>query len=147
MSLTANLISMAGVSTQPSFPLTSRVAALLAALLMSLGPLGLLQAVAWTGMALDYGSRYGVAAGLERTFDGKHPCPLCKEIAKARQSDKESKSAVTITPVNFSCVVACGTKEPFAFPPRQEITYFVGPNFFAVRTERPPLPPPRSLAA
>lgn len=137
---------MLGVSTHRSLPLASRVTALLAALLMSLGPLGLLQAVAWTGMAFDYGARYGLAAGLERTFDGKHPCPLCKQIAKARQSDEENKAAITISPVKFFCVVAPETKKPFASQPLDEITYFVVPGLFVVRAEPPCLPPPRAFA-
>lgn len=137
---------MAGVSVECSLSLAPRVTAMLAALLMSFGPLGLLQAVAWTGMAFDYGSRYGLAAGLERTFDGKHPCPLCQEIAKARQNEKESKAAVTISPVKFSCLVAAAAQGPSVFPERRGITYFVVPGLFAVRAEPPALPPPRAFA-
>lgn len=138
---------MAGDSVERSLSLASRVTALLAALLMSLGPLGLLQAVAWTGMAFDYGARYGLSAGLERTFDGKHPCPLCKQIAKARQREKESNATVTISPVKFSCVVASEIKKLSVWPTRDEMTYFVVPGFFAVRTDPPALPPPRAFAA
>ncbi|MBU3666603.1 MAG: hypothetical protein FGM15_12120 [Chthoniobacterales bacterium] len=125
----------------------ARATLVLAALLLSLGPLGLLQAVAWTGMAFDYSTRYGFAAGLGRTFDGKHPCPLCKEITKARQNEKESKAAVTLSPVKLVCVLAATPEVSSAGAPRGEHTYPLATVLFAERTDRPALPPPRTLAA
>jgi hypothetical protein len=41
-----------------------------------------LQTVAWTGMLIRYSSEGGVRQGLAQTFDGEHPCPLCKAIAQ-----------------------------------------------------------------
>lgn len=125
----------------------ARLTALLATLLLILGPLGLLQAVAWTGMAFDYSARYGVAEGLERTFDGKHPCPLCKEIAKARQNEKETPASVTLSPVKLVCVLTAASETSPAGASRGEHTYPFAVVFFAERTDRPALPPPRTLAA
>lgn len=120
---------------------------MLAALLLGLGPLGLLQAVAWTGMAFDYSARYGLAEGLGRTFDGQHPCPMCKKITQARQKEKDSKAAVTLTPVKLVCIAAPSAVSASETPPRQDRTYFVVRQFFVTRADRPPAPPPRTLAA
>ena len=52
-----------------------------------------LQGVAWMGMAVSYSIEEGsVASGLSKTFDGEHPCPLCKAVKKA--SDEEGDSSV-----------------------------------------------------
>ncbi len=125
----------------------SRGAALFAAALLGLGPLGLLQAVAWTGMAFDYSARYGLAEGLGRTFDGQHPCPMCKEITQARQKEKDSKAAVTLTPVKLICIAAPSATRASKAPLREDRTYFVVRESFSTRADRPPSPPPRISAA
>ena len=40
----------------------------------------LLQSVAWTSMVVSYAQTGTFREALAKTFDGKHPCPLCKEI-------------------------------------------------------------------
>src|ERR1700679_4184528 len=51
----------------------------------------LLQTVAWTTMLADnlHSNSFQVAA--EKTFDGKHPCCLCKAIAAGKQSEKKTE--------------------------------------------------------
>lgn len=43
-----------------------------------------LQAVAWSGMLVKYSAESGLWVGLQQTFDGEHPCPLCCAIKKAQ---------------------------------------------------------------
>lgn len=124
-----------------------QVLAALVALLLAVGPLGLLQVVAWTGMAINYGTRYGVAEGLERTFDGQHPCFLCKEITKTRADKKDTQTAVTVTPVKLVCVIATVVQSPSAGSSGEKFTYFPSADFHPIRTDRPASPPPRTLAA
>jgi hypothetical protein len=38
-------------------------------------------------MAVTYSANDGVAVGLKKTFDGDHPCQLCKVISKAKSQD------------------------------------------------------------
>jgi hypothetical protein len=117
------------------------------ALLLVLGPLGLLQIVAWTGMALDYSTRYGLATGLQRTFDGEHPCQLCTKITQVRQEQAESPAATVLPPVKMVCVEPVAAHLP-ASPLRQEPhEYFIRLGALAPRSEAPPSPPPRTLAA
>jgi len=48
-----------------------------------------LQSVAWVGMLISYSHSGSVGSAIEKTFDGRHPCPLCKAIGKAQQSGKK----------------------------------------------------------
>lgn len=48
-----------------------------------------LQTVAWTGMLVAYSAEVGLREGVSRTFDGQHPCPLCKAIQKGRAEEKQ----------------------------------------------------------
>ncbi len=122
-------------------------AACLLAGLLGVGPLGLLQAVAWAGMIVDYSSRYGITGGISRTFDGQHPCPMCKKITKARQDQRTADSTVTLPPTKLVCLVAPAAQLPSArLHPRSQ-DYFGSPRALRPRSERPPIPPPRSRAA
>jgi len=40
------------------------------------------QSIAWLGMLASYSQELPIAQAVARTFDGKHPCSLCKEIAR-----------------------------------------------------------------
>ena len=80
---------------------------------------------------------------VQKTFDGKHPCSLCKAIAKGKSA--ESKKEFT-TPL-----------QKFDFPPVNEVFALVGPlNFQLIPmvdsiadflTLQPPTPPPRCSRA
>ena len=48
-----------------------------------------LQSVAWVGMLVSYSHSGSVASAFEKTFDGRHPCPLCKAISKGEQGGKK----------------------------------------------------------
>ncbi|MEO7678254.1 MAG: hypothetical protein ABIV39_15965 [Verrucomicrobiota bacterium] len=57
------------------------------------GQWAVLQVVAWTGMTLSYSKQESFSAALSKTFDGKHPCKLCKMVraGKKAQNDSEAK--------------------------------------------------------
>ena len=66
--------------------------AIIAALVCSVGlHWGFLQSVAWVGMVVNYSQSGTVTEALAKTFDGKHPCALCKTIAKGKQTEKKSE--------------------------------------------------------
>jgi hypothetical protein len=52
-----------------------------------------MQAVAYVGMTVSYVSKDGAGEGLKKVFDGKHPCELCRVIAKAEQDQKKQAPA------------------------------------------------------
>lgn len=63
---------------------------LVCSLMVSIGAQwALLQGVAWVGMAVSYSVQGGsVSEGLSKTFDGAHPCPLCKVVKKGVEDDQ-----------------------------------------------------------
>ena len=48
-----------------------------------------LQSIAWVGMLIDYSRSGSIASAIEKTFDGRHPCPLCNAIHKGEQGGKK----------------------------------------------------------
>jgi len=62
---------------------------LLGCLHLAGGPQAVLQLVAWGGMLIDYGAEFGLVEGARRTFDGAHPCDLCRAIEADRESERE----------------------------------------------------------
>jgi len=101
----------------------------------------LLQSVAWTRMVADNLRTGSLAEALEKTFDGRHPCCLCKAIAAGKKSEK--KHAVTMP----------SQKLEFAFP--QEDFVLITPSscetvpslslIVVSFPHKPPTPPPRDL--
>ena len=61
-----------------------------AALVFSLGlHWALLQTVAWAGMVISYSRDASLKQAVSMTFDGEHPCPLCKAIKKGQAEEKK----------------------------------------------------------
>jgi hypothetical protein len=60
------------------------------ALLQILGGLwALLQATAWIGMIVQYSERDGLTTGLAQTFDGEHPCSICRAIQDGKKQEEK----------------------------------------------------------
>ena len=118
--------------------------AVAAALALSIGlHWGLLQSVAWVEMLVTYSHDAGMAEALAETFDGRHPCCLCKAIAKARQSEKKSQYQPPLK--KFECLAA---------QPQLVLPGASGRQFLPLATGlldsvlfSPPTPPPRLRAA
>jgi hypothetical protein len=53
------------------------------------GDFAVLQVVAWTGMIVTRTAEQGVTAAVASTFDGEHPCPLCKVLDSARSQEQK----------------------------------------------------------
>ncbi|MDZ4288926.1 MAG: hypothetical protein U0984_13250, partial [Prosthecobacter sp.] len=51
-----------------------------------------LQGIAWTGMLITYYQQGSLVDAVAKTFDGEHPCPLCKAVKKG--SGKQSPDGV-----------------------------------------------------
>lgn len=58
--------------------------------------LPLLQAVAWTGMLVKYSQNVSFVDAVEMTFDGDHPCPMCKAIKKQETARPALKEMTTL---------------------------------------------------
>ena len=51
------------------------------------GHWGMLQVVAWTGMLIDYSQDNPFTTAVEMTFDGDHPCAICKQVDECLATD------------------------------------------------------------
>jgi hypothetical protein len=51
----------------------------------------LLQTVAWTGMLVSYSRGASFQEAVAKTFDGQHPCCLCKAIQNGRAEEKQQQ--------------------------------------------------------
>ena len=118
-----------------------RKLAIVAALACSVGlHWELLQSAAWVKMVVSYSSAAPLKEALEKTFDGKHPCSLCNEIAKGRQSEKQSVPTVA-KKFEFSY-----SATSFVFSAPSNYWQAELPEAFASSLARtPPVPPPRQL--
>jgi hypothetical protein len=101
----------------------------------------LLQSVAWVGMIVSYSERAPLKEALDQTFDGQHPCCLCKAIAAAKKS--EGKNEFTLQ------------TQKLEFPPAEENFVLIAPTQFQLLPQvnfraqsliqKPPFPPPREF--
>jgi hypothetical protein len=66
----------------------------LALFLSAGGHLALMQGVAWATMIGSYYRTDSVITAVEKTFDGKHPCAMCKKIAAQRTHDQKAPATV-----------------------------------------------------
>ena len=117
------------------------------------GHWAVLQSVAWAGMLADYTRASGsLLTGVEQTFDGEHPCALCREIAVAKGREQpRPESSSPAAGQKFKAGKTEGILVENGFQPR--LTF--GPvrwfePAFVVPTPRgqaPPVPPPRSRVA
>ena len=90
-------------------------------------------------MVVDYSREGSVSEALAKTFDGKHPCPLCKAIAAGKKAEKKSEFPMAGKKFEFSY-----SRAVFVF---RAPTHFWKLGEFAAAAEllnhAPPFPPPR----
>lgn len=65
----------------------------LALFLVAGGHWAMLQGVAWATMVHDFSRNGSLTQAVEKTFDGKHPCAMCKKIAKVKNSEASGEKA------------------------------------------------------
>jgi len=107
---------------------------------LSGGHLFLLQTVAWGGMTITYAQTERLTVALKKTFDGKHPCKLCRFIAEEKKSEKEKKLQKFETRIDFLCEI----KPLTLYPPSFDLPTMPRHPTHS-RTESPLPPPPRDL--
>lgn len=57
-----------------------------------------LQVAAWVGMLVNYSRDATLTEAVEMTFDGEHPCPMCKAIeAEQTKTDPDAIQGETTT--------------------------------------------------
>ena len=99
-----------------------------------------LQTVAWTTMLAGNLRTQSFSQAVSETFDGHHPCPLCKAIAAGKKSEKKSETISPTLKLEFTASPAA-----FIFVPPAQFVFLTVPDHFAMAVSiEPPLQPPRS---
>jgi hypothetical protein len=98
-----------------------------------------LQSVAWTTMLVSSLSTTSFSRAVQRTFDGKHPCALCKVIAAGKNAEKKTDTLVLLKKFEAVSQAAAIVILPPASLPRVTSADAVP----ASRAQSPPTPPPR----
>ena len=101
----------------------------------------ILQSVAWVTMAAGYSRVEPLKEAMVKTFDGKHPCLICKFVACGKKSEQRRETQKP--PAKIDLFLA---SSPAALcPPVRESLRFALSCSAAARSETPPTPPPRNL--
>jgi hypothetical protein len=105
------------------------------------GHWAVLQTVAWADMLATNLQNDSFGTALNKTFDGKNPCKLCKGISAGKEAQKETEIPLQLKKLEF--ISAC------------PVFVIVAPNDFRLLSElispldglsrSPSIPPPRSL--
>ena len=120
---------------------------LVAALMISIGlHWAVLQSAAWVGMAVAYSVEKGsVVEGLSETFDGDHPCPLCKAVEKGVESERQPKEGQPppSKTKEMKLMLALVSIPRIVFPPVVPEAWITTSSAALSRHERPVTPPPQ----
>jgi hypothetical protein len=101
-----------------------------------------LQAIAWTNMFADNLRTTSFEEALTKTFDGKHPCKLCKSIDAGKSAEKRTELPQLMKQLEFvdeRPKIVCRAPRDFTLLSETGL-------FLASFSYKPPVPPPRSLA-
>src|SRR6185436_9517739 len=99
-----------------------------------------LQSVAWVRMAITFAQTEPLHVALKKTFDGKHPCQICKTVQEGRKSDQKQATLKVETKLEF-CLYSRSVPLPLPAVEKHLTTFEAALQF---RSETPPTPPPRS---
>jgi hypothetical protein len=102
---------------------------------------GVLQSVAWTTMLAENLQSGSLSQALDKTFDGKHPCPLCKAVTAGKEAEQKSDFTLELKKLEYPPAL-----ERFVLIAPTQFHFVPQVNHFAeALVHEPPTPPPRNL--
>ncbi|RYD66218.1 MAG: hypothetical protein EOP83_05570 [Verrucomicrobiaceae bacterium] len=124
------------------------IVAVLGCLHLCGGHWGVIQAVAWTNMLIDYSAQDGLVIGAKKTFDGEHPCCMCKAISEAKKQESKSHDSKLPLPTQGLVLKECIFAPALVIsPPAPRDCVVLAIPALDLRGEmlgcRPSVPPPR----
>jgi hypothetical protein len=128
-------LSLAGVLKR-----AGNIFLLIAMLAVTGGHWAVLQTVAWTTMLAGRMGTDSFATAVHDTFDGKHPCCMCRQIAAGKQSEKKAEFTQQFKPPEF---LPAAPQFVFAAP-SHFLVLTVAADFPKSVCRTPPTPPPRA---
>lgn len=99
-----------------------------------------LQSIAWVQMTVSYARSEKLSVALEKTFDGKHPCALCKIVKRGKAAEEKRERQLPQLKIDFQ--LAAGSCEVVPPRPIRHFTPFLA--CAELRAQSPALPPPRA---
>ena len=99
-----------------------------------------LQGLAWCSMVVTYGQQAPLKTAVAWTFDGRHPCQLCRLAQKTASNEQQPKSIQLASKVEGVVPMLSGVAVPRVPVP---LPVFAQASTPPSRTLRPVLPPPR----
>ncbi len=117
-------------------------ALLITALIAAIGGhWAVLQTVAWTTMLAGNLRDCSLTQAVQKTFDGQHPCALCKQISAGKKSEKKTEFQIELKKFEFTHAAS-----RFLFsPPTSFYTLSEGSDSRRHFAHAPLVPPPRSI--
>lgn len=115
---------------------------LIAVLTAGGGHWAVLQTFAWARMLVAYSAQNSLAEAVEMTFDGRHPCPMCLKIEKARKQERRQPMTVELRKLELF-YESRAAQERWATCWRDSGTPFLS-DLHLDFIEAPPRPPPRA---
>jgi hypothetical protein len=94
-------------------------------------------------MLVQFSSRAPLSRAIAQTFDGGHPCGLCKGITAAQQSQKKRDAQ----PGPIKVDLICATRTITLLPRCADFLFGAFEMRAFARVHSPPTPPPRSELA
>ncbi|GAA5480158.1 hypothetical protein [Haloferula helveola] len=128
-----------------------RVILVLGAILhLSGGHYGVLQCIAWANMLVSYSAEGGLMEGARMTFDGEHPCGMCKAISAAKEHDRQDGEKAPPTGVDKLSLKDLKLTERISLDALRPDDFkhpgFSRPTGLSTQTSNaPPSPPPRRV--
>jgi hypothetical protein len=107
------------------------------------GHWAVLQTIAWADMLTQNLQTESVAKAITKTFDGAHPCQMCKQISAGKKEEKKSELPFQVKKLEFVI-----EQPAFVFTAPQK--FLLAPVFLPELdglTHQPSVPPPRVRAA
>ncbi len=103
----------------------------------------ILQGTAWTKMLVDRSQTMGFVAAAKTTFDGDHPCEMCKMVSKETKSEQAPEGVLPKGAKLFEVTVLQPSETTLPNPVSEPFSYLPDSICSApVRADAPPTPPP-----
>ncbi|HEY5041610.1 MAG TPA: hypothetical protein VIK53_06360 [Verrucomicrobiae bacterium] len=100
-----------------------------------------LQTVAWMTMLTDNLHSSSFHDAVAETFDGRHPCCLCKAIAAAKKSERKSEAVLPVLKLESPPHI----EQITLISPKQFSAFSLEGLFADSSFPKPPVPPPRAF--
>ena len=107
------------------------------------GHLALLQTIAWGNMLVEFSNSSSLTEAVGKTFDGEHPCELCKVVKKSKTEDEKKPLLKSEMKLEVALPVAASAPEPHFSDIIFCVTEYAGT--FAAVYHAVPMQPPRGV--